>query len=122
MKDNQTKESLEEVQAATRSIETKLEFERRKLSNYNEIQDNIDALTKRLNNCFELFASSMSGPVVDEQLEDMQNANITFHKNAKNYLEATISDTNKNITAYNTEKEELQKKAREISDKDSKEE
>ena len=65
----------------------------------------------------------MKGPAVDDELDDMENANVTFHKNARNYIESTILDTNKKIDEYTIEKEKLQNKAKELSEKekDSKE-
>lgn len=122
MEKEKKEQTLDEVQAATRKIESRIDFEKKKLKNYDEIQDNIDSITKRLNNCYDLFTSSMNGPAVDEQLEDMQNANQTFHKNARNYIESTLNKTNQNIKSFNEEKELLQKKANKLADKDSKEE
>ena len=93
---------LEEVLSKTRKVDSELD---------NEI--------KKLNNCYELFRTSMKGPVVDEELEDMENANVTFHKNARNYIESTILDTNKKIDEYTAEKEKLQSKAKELSEKEN---
>ena len=111
--------TLDVLQTKTRRIESELENERKSLRNYNEIQDNLDSLTKRLNNCYDLFRTSMKGPSVDDELEDMENANITFHKNARNYLENCINATTKKIETFNQEKEELQKKAKALSDQDN---
>ena len=117
-KDNKNQE-LEEVLSKTRKVDSELDNEIKKLNNYNEIRDNIDSLTKKLSNCFDLFRSSMKGPLVDDELDDMENANVTFHKNARNYLESTISETTNKIEEYSSEKERLQKKASELSDREN---
>ena len=52
----------------------------KKLNNYHEIKDNIDSLTQKLNNCYELFRTSMKGPLVDEELEDMINIGVKDYK------------------------------------------
>lgn len=123
MEKNKKTSELEEVLSKTRKVDAELDNEIKKLNNYNEIRDNIDSLTQKLNNCYELFRVSMKGPAVDDELEDMENANVTFHKNARNYIESTILDTNKKIDEYTIEKEKLQNKAKELSEKekDSKE-
>ena len=110
---------LEEVLSKTRKVDSELDNEIKKLNNYHEIKDNIDSLTQKLNNCYELFRTSMKGPLVEEELEDMENANVTFHKNARNYIESTILDTNKKIDEYTAEKEKLQSKAKELSEKEN---
>ncbi len=120
MEQNKKSSELEEVLSQTRKVESELENEIKKLNNYNEIRDSIDSLTKKLNNCFELFRVSMKGPAVDDELEDMENANVTFHKNARNYIETTIVDTRQKIEQFNSEKDKLQKKAKELSEKENK--
>lgn len=118
MKKEYSAKNLDELQAAARKIESRLDSEKTKLKNYNEIQDNIDSIAKRLSSCYALFRDSMKGPVVDEEIDDMENANVTFYKNARNYLEKHLTETNTKIESFKKEKEGLHKKIKELLEED----
>lgn len=103
------KSETEEIEKYKRSInetENKIDFEKRRIKDIENLQEEVVSLNKNLDECIKILEKSMQGPTTNYAFEDMHNNNRTFFVKTTSVLDEQIKNSQKKINSLSEKKEE----------------
>ena len=93
-------------------VDNRLDEEKKKLKKLNQIQNDIDSLSKNINKCIDLLSKSMKGPGINNMFSNMSDSNKLMHIKASSAIENEFQETNKKIYNLYGEKDKIIKENR----------
>lgn len=81
--------------------------ENNKIDKLENLEKEIDLLDTKINNCIDLFATSMQGKTSDNILNDLRNESFDFNKNSKMEIIDEIKASLNSIKNYEDERRTL---------------
>lgn len=100
-------------------IDNKIDVEKNKIKELNNVYDEIEVLSRNMNKCIDLLADSVKGPVANNIFNDAYESNIVFCRNTSNRIDEEMGLSKKIISNLSEEKESILKSKKGDEDADS---
>lgn len=106
--EKQAKEKIpDNIKKRINEIDNLVDYEKRRIKKFDNMQEEVIALNKNLNKCIDLLSKSIEGPTKKNMLNDMYDSTKSFYMNFISTLDEEISSSRKNINKLAQEKDDI---------------
>ncbi len=106
MEGKQADNKILDNKAKVKEIDSKIDIEKNKENNLDDIEEVVNSLNSNINKCIELLGISIKGNNTERKLSALEIENRINYKKSMNDIEAQRQLLKSNITKLNDEKEE----------------